>query len=330
MLLYAWDRVWDAGLLDVAELEKCNTVKHLLTRILLNAAKSVLKRGLDQGYVENTELLQQLRGRINFTDSLHAISKNALALVCSYEVFNCNVVQNQIVKSTIEMLLRSSDQDFDDTLFSELELLHFRMKAITSINLNEATFRTVQLHSNNGVYRLLLSVCLLIYRNTLVSEESGSIKFLNCIHDAKQMHGLFENFLRNFYKLRQHDFNVRSQRLQFSDDSTSIIPEMQTDISLENSERVIIIDAKFYQNIFQETRYGQRKIRNTHLNQLHAYLSAYERTYNKKAEGMLIYAEGSDSICHTEEILGYAHSYNSINLFQEWSSIEADLLSFLN
>lgn len=330
MLLYAWDKVWDAGLLDVAELEKCTSVKHLLTRILLNAAKSVLKRGLDRGYIENTELLQQLRGRVNFSDSLHAISKNTLALVCNFEVFNCDVVQNQIVKSTIEMLLRSSNQDFDATLFSELELLHFRMKAITSIKLNEATFKKVQLHSNNGVYRLLLSVCLLIHRNTLVSEESGSIKFLDCIHDVKQMHGLFENFLRNFYKLRQRDFNVRSQRLQFSDDSTGIIPEMQTDISLENSERVIIIDAKFYQNIFQETRYGQKKIRNAHLNQLHTYLSAYEQTHNRKAEGMLIYAEGSDSVCHTEQILGYTHSYKSINLLQEWPLIEIDLLSFLN
>ena len=330
MLLYAWNRVWDAGLLDVAELEKCNTVKHLLTRILLNSAKSALKKGLDQGYVENTEFLQQLRGRVNFTDSLQAISKNNLALVCNYEVFNCDVVQNQIVKSTIEMLLRSSVQDFEATLFSELELLHFRMKAITSIKLNEATFRTVQLHSNNGVYRLLLSVCLLIYRNILVSEETGSVKFLDCMQNARQMHGLFEDFLRNFYKLRQHNFNVRSQRLQFGVNLATIIPDMQTDISLVSSDRVIIIDAKFYQNIFQETRFGQKKLRNAHLNQLHAYLSAYERTHNRKAEGMLIYAEGSNSIRHTEEILGYVHSYNSINLFQEWYSIEADLLSFLN
>ena len=330
MLLYAWDRVWDAGLLDVTELEKCQTVKQLLSRILLNAAKSVLKRGLDQGYIENTELLQQLRGRVNFTDSLQAISKNTLALVCNYEVFNYDVVQNQIVKSTIEMLLRSSDPDFDATLLSELELLHFRMKAIASIRLKESTFRSVQLHSNNGVYRLLLSVCLLIYRSALVSEESGSIRFLDCIQNARQMHSLFEDFLRNFYKIRQHDFNVRSQKLRFSDNSTGIIPEMQTDISLENSERVIIIDAKFYQNIFQENRYGQSKIRNAHLNQLHTYLSAYEQTYNRKAEGMLIYAEGSDSVCHTEQILGYTHSYKSIDLLQEWSLIEEDLLSFLN
>ena len=104
---------------------------------------------------------------------------------------------------------------------------------------------------------------------------------------------------------------------------------MQTDISLENSERVIIIDAKFYQNIFQETRFGQRKLRNAHLYQLHAYLSAYEETHKRKAQGMLIYAEGSDSVCHTEQIWGYAHSYNSINLLQEWPLIEADLLSFI-
>jgi 5-methylcytosine-specific restriction enzyme subunit McrC len=330
MLLYAWDRVWHADLLDVAELEKCHTVKQLLTRILLNAAKSVLKRGLDQGYVENTESLQQLRGQVNFTGSLQAISKNTLALVCNYEVFDSDIVQNQIVKSIIEMLFRSSDQDLDAALISELELLHFRMKSISSIKLKETIFRTVQLHSNNGLYRLLLSVCLLIYRNILVSEDSGNIKFLDCIHNTRQMHGLFEDFLRNFYKLRQHNFDVRSQRLQFGANLATIIPEMQTDISLVNSDRVIIVDAKFYQNIFQETRFGQKKLRNAHLNQLHAYLSAYERTYNRKAEGMLIYAEGSDFVCHTEQILGYTHSYKSIDLLQEWSLIEEDLLSFLN
>jgi 5-methylcytosine-specific restriction enzyme subunit McrC len=330
MLLYAWDRIWDAGLLEVAELEKCYTIKHLLTRILINATKSVLKRGLGQGYVENSALLQCLRSQVNFTDSMQAISKNSLSLVCDYQVFTSDIVQNQIVKSTIEMLLRSSNQDLDTTLISELELLHFRMKSITSIKLNESTFRKVQLHSNNGLYRLLMSVCLLIHKNILVSEKSGNIIFLDCIHNTRQMHSLFEDFLRNFYKLRQHVFDVRSQKLRFSDNLTNIIPEMQTDISLENVERVIIIDAKFYQNIFQKTRFGQKKIRNAHLNQLHAYLSAYEQTYNRKAEGMLIYAEGSDFVCHTGQILGYTHSYNSINLLQEWSSIESYLLSFLD
>lgn len=176
----------------------------------------------------------------------------------------------------------------------------------------------------------MLDVCRLINRNMLISEDSGQVKFLNFAENARQMHELFEDFLKNFFKLRQKTFAVRSQKLWLSENPADIMPEMHTDITLENSDRVIIVDAKFYQDIFQTTRFGKRTLRNAHLNQLHAYLSAYEQVYKKKAEGMLIYAEGKSSVNHKEQVLGYTHAYRSIDLSQDWQAIETDLLSLIN
>lgn len=330
ILLYAWNKIWETNLLSVQELDSCSNIEELLAKIFINSVKPVLKRGLDRGYTENTEFMKILKGRVNFGRSLDSKAKRNLALECEFDNFEYDVLQNQILKSTIDNLLNSAKKTLDNSIKAELESLSLKFKQISNIKLSDSHFKTIQLNRNNASYKILLDVCRLINRNMLVSEQSGAVQFLDFTQNQKQMHSLFEEFLRKFYKIRQNKFKVRTQKLWLNDRPAEIMPEMQTDLILESEDRVLIVDAKFYQDIFQTSRFGKKTIRNAHLNQLHTYLSAYEHSFKFKPEGLIIYAAGKDSVCHFESVLGFKHSYQSIDLSQDWKKIEFDLLNFLN
>jgi len=75
---------------------------------------------------------------------------------------------------------------------------------------------------------------------------------------------VFEEFLRNFYKLKQTVFNnVGSVHLNWNaepvgDGDLSLLPEMKTDVTLRGESRTIVIDAKYYKDALQQ-HYGSRK-----------------------------------------------------------------------
>lgn len=56
---------------------------------------------------------------------------------------------------------------------------------------------------------------------------------------------------------------------------------MQTDISLESSERKIIMDTKYYQNTLTKN-FGSQKLISGNLYQMFAYLSNHRKAEGKK------------------------------------------------
>lgn len=105
---------------------------------------------------------------------------------------------------------------------------------------------------------------------------------------------LFENFIRNFYKIEQKQFEVSNpkiawQIISFSEDADSYLPEMRTDICLANEKRKIIIDCKFYKETFQKS-YDRKTIHSQHLYQLISYLINKETDIDwEYCEGILLY-----------------------------------------
>ena len=79
-------------------------------------------------------------------------------------------------------------------------MLFHRFHEVSEINLSRPVFRRVQLHRNNQFYGFLLHVCELLLDNFLPDEEPGQFRFRDFLQDENQMPGLFEAFVRNFYK----------------------------------------------------------------------------------------------------------------------------------
>src|SRR5439155_4648528 len=157
----------------------------------------------------------------------------------------------------------------------ELAQLCRQFSEIRDIELTGRVFGQVQLHRNNHFYDFLLKICELIHRNLLVSEESGTTRFADFVRDKRQMAILFENFVRNFYRVHS-DYQVRRENIYWrwiaaDQVAAGFLPKMQTDISLTSPTRKIIIDCKFTPEPTQRN-YEAETLRSAPLVQIHAYL----------------------------------------------------------
>lgn len=123
--------------------------------------------------------------------------------------------------------------------------------------------RRVQLHSNSRQYRFLLNVCELIHRSWLIDEATGAHKFQEFIKDRRRMAYVFQSFVFNFIRIERPDLLARRENIAWRVDagssaSTSLLPIMQTDVSMDHLGWHIIIDTKFYPDALVE-HYGGKK-----------------------------------------------------------------------
>lgn len=192
-------------------------------------------------------------------------------------------------------------------------------------------FSRVKLHRNNKFYGFLLNICRLIQENSLLSEKTGNWHFTDFLRDERKMNQLFEAFLRNFYAIEQKEFKVRRENINWqfsSEDSQNLqfLPLMQTDITLENENAKIIIDAKFYKETLK-TNYGAEKIASANLYQLFSYLLNQRKSDIKTqwATGILIYP----TINQDYDLQFHYQNHNvlikTVNLNRNWRDIEKRL-----
>ena len=163
----------------------------------------------------------------------------------------------------------------------------------------------------------------------------GSNKFSDLLSDEKVTEKVFEEFLRNFYRLKQREFSsVGSNHLKWNAKATDagdldLLPVMKTDITLRSSHRVIIMDVKYYKNALQE-HHGTAKAHSGNLFQLTAYLRTEGNIQTSiRPEGILIYPVGDNSVDASFVIDGYPVRLFTLNLNQDWRNIEHDLLQLI-
>jgi 5-methylcytosine-specific restriction enzyme subunit McrC len=176
----------------------------------------------------------------------------------------------------------------------------------------------------------------LICLRTLPSEEAGRYKFRD-FHRDKGMPGLFEAFIRNFYKRELKDAQfigrekIKWDGIADDDASQQVLPEMETDISIKIGDRKIIIEAKYYQEPMQKNRYDEKKLVSGNLYQLFAYLMNGEgkNKLDKTCEGILLYPVVEREHSYEYTIKGHRMAIKTINLNQNWKHIEDDLLALI-
>jgi len=333
LLCYAYNKLEEGRIIDVKP-EDPHKLVNLFARVLSSGVAHLLKRGLDRGYELREDELLSVRGKVLFSQS---IKKNLLSFSrahCEFDELSFNVLHNRIIKSTIHMLVNIGE--LDPGLKNTLSLIYKNLSDISEIRLHKGIFRLVQLHSNNSFYDFILKICQLIFDNVLLSEESGKSRFKDFMRDEKQMAGLFEEFVRNFYKLEQNTFYVTREYIEWDaipidEHSRRLLPRMQTDISLESPERKIVIDAKYYKDALSDY-YDTEKVRQDNLSQIFVYLKNLERKggINKRSEGIVIYPTVSKPVHFEMESQGHKISIKTIDLNQKWDQINHNLLSIIN
>ena len=126
--------------------------------------------------------------------------------------------------------------------------------------------------------------------------------------------------MRNFYTREQSRFRVAARAIQWQDvkaspEDLAYLPQMQTDIALETTDREIIIDTKFYEDAFQ-ARFDKETVRSDHLYQLFTYLVNFGRRRGESVavEGILLYPTVERSFDLRYDVMGFPLRVVSVDL----------------
>jgi 5-methylcytosine-specific restriction enzyme subunit McrC len=332
LLCYAYNKLDEGELVNIRNKDITELVD-LFGQVLANGISRLLKIGLDRGYKSFSEESRMVKGRIDFNLMVKKYLFSQAKVQSEFDELSYDVLHNRILKSTVELLLKIDI--LNKNIWNRLSCLKNSLHEVSVINLNKSHFRCVQLHSNNSFYAFLLDICELIYDNILISEKNGDYIFRDFIRDERQMAYLFEEFVRNFYRIEQVKYNVFRENIDWMVEkpdsyASKFLPRMQTDISLESDNRKIIIDTKFYREVFQDY-YENEKIKSHNLYQLFSYLKNIESLggLNKYCEGILLYPAVKQKISLDYIMSGHKVSIKTINLNQDWKKIKEDLFDLI-
>ncbi len=331
LFCYAWNRLEEGEVVDVGGVDSPELVD-LFAKVLTGGIRHLIRRGIDRGYVPVEEELSVLRGRVNFQGSMQLMLRRAPRLHCEFDELRHDILTNQILKATMSRLVRVAG--IDKELSHELLILSRVFDKVSEPRLSKHLFRQVQIYRNNSFYDFLIRICELIYESTLPEGSGDRYRFSDILRDEQKMARVFENFVRNFYRLEQTQYQVTPLQMRWdaiSDEGQlQMLPLMRTDIHLENADRRIIIDTKYYSEALQ-TYHGKASIRSEHLYQLFSYLKNAEAlgpAYSD-AEGVLLYPAVGDKLAFDAHIQGHHIRVCTVNLDQPWQLIRSDLLSVI-
>jgi 5-methylcytosine-specific restriction enzyme subunit McrC len=334
LLCFAWRYAPEELAFNVDSIPASSDILDLCAYVLVNGTDHLLRRGLDQGYLLQEEQTARLRGRIDITQTVKRRSHASPQAVCQFDDLSPNILHNQIIRTSVETLMRGKSVSAE--LRERLRVTYSKLSGIDTIRMTDAVFGRVQLHRNNRYYAFLLFVCRLVHSLKLPDHGAGDNRFNDLISDEKVMERVFEEFLRNFYRLKQHEFGeVGSVHLKWNAEALDVIqldllPTMKTDITLRSGSKTIVIDAKYYKDALQE-HYGTKKAHSGNLYQLLAYLRAEVAAQGMPPpQGILIYPVGDSSVDASFVIDGYPVRLFTLNLNQDWPLIERDLLGLLS
>ena len=325
MLSYAFKVLNEKGYKKI-ETESFENTADLLSEILIIGVSRQIKQGLVKDYIDVTEITSSISGKINITESINEQTFIKKQLNCTYDEFSENCYLNQIIKSTLTLLVKA---DIDLARKKKLKHLLMYFREVDLIDVKSINWK-IRFDRNNQTYKLLVNICYLAIKGLIHSEESGDVKVMEFLDD-QLMSSLYEKFLLNYFKKEHPEIKAHAPQIdwQVDDGVDFLLPKMKTDVTLEYENKILIIDAKFYsQNIAEN--YGKNMHLTSNLYQIFAYVKNKAIELQGKdieVSGLLLYARTNQSIqpdsCYV--IDGNKISVKTLDLNQEFIIIKTQL-----
>ncbi|MYF02988.1 MAG: hypothetical protein F4227_08490 [Gammaproteobacteria bacterium] len=333
LFCYAWQHAEEKDLLRLAELDKLEAVHDLLGLLLAEGVFRLVRAGLDRGDLDKRVGLVGVRGKIDSSETMKRALRSKGRVCCEFQELSHDILHNRILRTTLKNLLRLPS--LDGRIRSRVTQAYGKLAGVSSVNLSLRMFNQVHLDRNRRYYRMLLTVCRLIYEQLLIDEETGHHTFKEL--QDERMARLFERFVIEFYRREQNHFKVnRSRKIEWNHEGSQTkhlnkLPGMEADVILEGSDRRIILDAKYYLEALSEW-YETKKLQSAHLYQLTAYLRNREATRpaDSAHEGILLYPTVSDPVSVDLWLEGFSIKARSIDLAQDWREIHRSMLQLLD
>lgn len=325
MLSYAFQVLNEQGYKNIAT-EQFNNTAELMAAILAKGIAVQIKRGLGKEYISQTETLSALRGKIDIAESIKTQTMLKKQMVCSYDEFSVNGTMNRIIKSTVELLIRS---DISKTRKKELRKLMVYFGDVEPIDLHTVDWN-IQYNRNNQTYRLLISICYLVVKGLLQTNSDGSTRLMDFM-DEQRMCRLYEKFILEYFRKEHPEITANASQIpwQLDDDISTMLPIMQTDIMLTYKEKVLIIDAKYYTHTTQ-SQFDTHTLHSGNLYQIFTYVKNKEielAAQPHEVSGMLLYAKTDEVVLPNNSYLmsGNKISVKTLDLDCDFSDIANQL-----
>lgn len=295
MLTYAFQVLKQSNYDEIAA-EEFDNIQDLFAAILAKGIAQQLKQGLYREYISECDNLSVMRGRLDIYGTINNKLQRKQLLSCEYDELSVNNTFNQILKTTAGILLRQPSVSVEQRTALKKVILFFG--GVDIIEPSCIKWNMLRYQKNNQSYKMLLNICYFVLESLLLSTDKGEYKMATFL-DEQRMSRLYEKFVLEYYRYHHPDLRAAASQIAWNLDNGVIdfLPIMQTDITLRNGEKVLIIDTKYYSHTMQvQGQYGSRTLHSNNLYQIFTYVKNQDVGNTGNVAGMLLYAKTEETI----------------------------------
>lgn len=327
MLSYAFTSLNQSNFEEIAK-EDFDHIHNMFASILSKGIGQQIKQGMYKQYIDRSEDLSTVKGKIDIQESIKLKLAKKQQLHCEFDELSENNIFNQIIKATVLLLLKhgSVEVRYKDEL--KRNMLYF--SSVDVLDLSLVHWSVLRFHRNNQTYRMLISICQLIIEGMLQTTQQGEFKMQSFL-DEQKLHRLFEKFILEYYIKHYPKTNPRATQIPWSLDEGlgTMLPIMQSDVTLSHNNRILIIDAKFYSKTMQN-QYDKHTIRSNNLYQIFTYVKNKDTQlehFNTQVSGMVLYAKTEELIQPDNVYImsGNKISVKTLDLNHDFDEIKSQL-----
>ena len=341
LMLYASDlfRQLEHSKIEVEKSQ--DSIPDLVAEILASATERRLRRNLSYGYIEKDDVLNRVRGRINFfaTERHQLMARGKIS--CHFDELTVNTPRNRYVRAALDSIAQIVSRK---DLSSRCHRLAASMTRIGVVGARptqwELSVDRLGRHDQADLH--VLEAARLALEMSLPTELSGSRHLSSPDREENWMRKLYEKGIAGFYRvvLSKREWRVKSARKigwlisEMTSGIDQILPRMKTDIELENIPEGyrVVIDTKF-NSILTKGWYRDQTLRSGYIYQIYTYLRSQEDHTDmlaKNAMGLLLHPSVGRSVDEAVEIQGHFIRFSTVDLSAEASQIREQLLHLAN
>ena len=327
ILSYAWKYFKPGDLKKIDSKDFRNEVEFFAEIFDLTLTKYI-KRGLHRDYIIKCDSIQSIKGKVDFNASMKSLGNGLKRLECVYDEYSADNKINQLLYVTSLTLLKAEINP-EQIKSIKKKLVYFN--EVSLIRVDKSLVTNIKNVRGNHTLNFLVNISKYIHSNLGFNDSKGNY-YMNDFFQ-KGMGSVFENFVYNFYSIKLPAHQVRNgECIKWdSDQQDGFYPTMKTDITIRDKETLLVIDTKYYQNMFNHHYLNPDKPKfiSSNIYQLYTYLNNLQED-GRSIEGMLLYPNTTSTIRNERFISGKKMMIYNLNLNQDWKDIESEMMSIIN
>lgn len=209
MLTYAFQELKQNNYEEIAG-EEFEEIHDLFAEILLRGISFQLKQGLHKEYISCHGSLSTLKGKLDICGTVNNLMRKQQKIDCEYDELSENNKFNQILKTTVQFLLKHPKVKSNRKAALKRLMLFF--SDVEVVDILTIDWTTMRFDRNCKTYRMLLYVCYFILDGMLMTTERGAYKMKE--FSDEHMCRLYEKFVLEYYRKHYPELKAKATQIE--------------------------------------------------------------------------------------------------------------------